>query len=174
MNVVSRSTGILLLSLCIAACGGKEDAGASARADLPEAAAPAETAAAAIVEVSAPAAPLDLSGRLAAANLSNGGRQFIQCRACHTLEQDGAHLTGPNLWGIENAKAGSKAGFEFSTAVADSGITWTKEELDAFIKSPNDVIPGSKMIFRGISDDQKRADLLAYLLKETSPATASE
>ncbi|MCA8890157.1 MAG: c-type cytochrome, partial [Parvularculaceae bacterium] len=152
--------------------GGKEDAGASAKAAPPEVAAPAETAA--IVEVSAPAAPLDLPGRLAAANLANGGRQFIQCRACHTLEQDGAHLTGPNLWGIENAKAGSKAGFEFSTAVAESGITWTKEELDAFIKSPNDVIPGSKMIFRGISDDQKRADLLSYLLNETSPATASE
>jgi len=74
------------------------------------------------------------------------------------------------LWGIENAPAASKTDYQYSAALSNSGITWTHEQLDAFIKNPNGVVPNSKMIFLGIKDDQKRADLLAYLLKETSSA----
>jgi cytochrome c len=39
--------------------------------------------------------------------------------------------------------------------------------LDAFLKDPRGLVPGTKMPFTGIPDDQERADLIAYLQQAT-------
>ena len=41
--------------------------------------------------------------------------------------------------------------------------TWTPEELFVYLADPQATIPGTKMIFPGIKDPQKRADVIAYL-----------
>jgi cytochrome c len=87
---------------------------------------------------------------------------FAQCRACHVTDA-GVNKTGPSLAGIIGLKAGSVAGFNYSTANTDSGITWTKEKLFQYLEKPQRVIPKTKMIFAGMPDAQKRADLIAYL-----------
>jgi len=44
---------------------------------------------------------------------AKGQRVFnTQCRSCHTLEKDGAQVTGPNLHGLIGRKAGTSAGYE--------------------------------------------------------------
>ena len=41
--------------------------------------------------------------------------------------------------------------------------TWDEPTLDRYLKSPRDVVPGTKMTFPGIKDDAKRAAVIAYL-----------
>lgn len=67
------------------------------------------------------------------------------------------------LNGIVGRKAGTYAGYSYSPANKDSGITWTPEELDKYLTNPQAVVPHTKMIYPGLKDDQKRKDLIAYL-----------
>jgi cytochrome c len=75
----------------------------------------------------------------------------------------GVNKTGPSLNGIIGRAAGSVAGFNYSPANKGSGITWSKEKLFQYLEKPQRVVPQTKMIFAGIPDAQKRADLIAYL-----------
>lgn len=124
----------------------------------------AEASAEASAEVS------ELAARVAAADPDRGKRHYLQCRSCHTLEEGGRHLTGPNLWGIIDRPAGTYEGFRYSDALLESEVVWTLEALDTLIEKPADIIPGTKMIFRGIRDADRRAELLAYIARETTPA----
>jgi cytochrome c len=87
---------------------------------------------------------------------------FAQCRTCHVTDP-GVNKTGPSLAGIIGRKAGTAAGFSYSPANANSGITWTKEKLFQYLEKPQRVIPKTKMIFAGLPDAQKRANVIAYL-----------
>lgn len=87
---------------------------------------------------------------------------FMQCRSCHAVEP-GKNLIGPSLAGIFGTKAGEVAGYNFSTAMKDSGLTWDEATLDKFLKSPREVIPGTKMTYPGLKDDAKRAEVVAYI-----------
>ncbi|MEO9461181.1 MAG: c-type cytochrome [Marinomonas sp.] len=92
-----------------------------------------------------------------------GKTAFMQCAACHSVEASDGNKLGPNLAGIIDRKAGVYEGFAFSEAMVNSDITWTREELDAFLKSPTASAPGTTMIFAGIADEKRRADLIDYL-----------
>ncbi|MEM7690090.1 MAG: cytochrome c family protein [Pseudomonadota bacterium] len=142
--------------LALAACGGQQQAPAEETA-----AAPAETAPAA-----APAAPepevvevayADLTGDAAA-----GGKIFVKCKTCHVLEE-GVNRVGPHLYGVVGREAGSVDGFNYSTANAESGITWTKDVLFDYLEAPQTYLKGTRMAFPGIKDAQERADLIEYL-----------
>jgi len=43
------------------------------------------------------------------------------------------------------------------------GGDWTLDRLWAYIHDPRGVVPGTKMAFAGIKDDQDVADLLAWM-----------
>jgi cytochrome c len=50
--------------------------------------------------------------------------------------------------------------------------TWVPGELDIFLTKPQDLVPGTRMTFPGLPDQQERADLIAYLnAKSDSPLT---
>ena len=70
---------------------------------------------------------------------------------------------GPVLNGVVGRKAGTYPGFEYSDANKNSGIVWTPEELDKYLTSPQTVVPHTKMIFPGLTDAQKRKDVIAFL-----------
>jgi len=109
----------------------------------------------------AEAAPeVSLEELLAAADLGKGAKVFKKCSACHKLE-DGAHATGPSLYGVVGRDIAAAAGFGFSGALPAG--SWTAEELDAFLKKPSSYAPGTSMSFAGLKKDTDRANLIAYL-----------
>ena len=90
-----------------------------------------------------------------------------QCRACHTLEKDGAQTAGPNLHGVFGRKAGTAAGYEFSDAMKKSGIVWDEATMADYNRDPKAKVPGTKMVFNGVKNAGQLADLVAYLKQAT-------
>ena len=105
---------------------------------------------------------------MAAADPQAGEQVFKKCTACHTINQGGANGTGPNLWGTMGAPVAHVAGFNYSPALKEKGGTWTWEAMDAWIKSPRNFAPGTKMTFAGIGKIEDRANLLAYMNQQGS------
>ena len=87
---------------------------------------------------------------------------FAQCRTCHQVEL-GKHGVGPSLAKIYGTKAGEIPGYTFSTAMKASNLTWDDATLDKFLEAPMKTIPGTKMVFPGLKDPAKRAEVIAYL-----------
>jgi cytochrome c len=92
-----------------------------------------------------------------------GSKLFLQCRACHTVTPGEPNGVGPNLNGVVGAKAGGRPGYVYSTAMQKSGLVWDTATLDAFLKRPTSVVPGTKMTFAGVAAPKARLDLIAYL-----------
>lgn len=89
-----------------------------------------------------------------------------QCSACHRIGKDAENRVGPRLTDLFGRRAGTVEGFAYSksmTRMGNDGLTWTLETLDAYIENPKALISGTRMNYRGLKDDQSRADLMAYL-----------
>jgi len=158
------------LALALAACGGAEEpeeAEETVEAVASDAALPSETAAATEAaetptEEATPSAAAAATPAVAAAAASVEPASFAMCKACHSV-QPGKNGIGPSLAGIMGTKAGDVAGFEFSPAMIASGLTWNDSTMDAYLKDPRGVVPGTKMAFAGMKDDAKRKEVIAYL-----------
>lgn len=85
------------------------------------------------------------------------------CAACHTDQANGPKRLGPTLFGVVGRKAGSVDGFRYSQANKSSGVTWTPEELDQYLKDPKAKVPGTLMQFAGLKNDTERQNVIAYL-----------
>jgi cytochrome c len=85
---------------------------------------------------------------------------YERCQACHSLARN---RTGPKHCGLLGRAAGGVAGFNYSKALKRSGIVWTPESLDRFLKNPFTAVPGTRMGYAGVKDGQERADLIAFL-----------
>lgn len=147
----------------LSACGGGAGSDANApAADTAEPAAPVavETPAAG----AAAAAPAGGAVEFASftTDVAKGEKVFALCRSCHVLE-DGVNRVGPSLYKIVGRKAGTVAGYSYSDANKNSGVTWTTDVLFKYLENPKAFMPGTKMAFPGIKDAQDRANLVAYL-----------
>jgi cytochrome c len=110
--------------------------------------------------------PPDWGTVLPAANLQAGEAVHQKCVSCHTFNPGGANGTGPNIYELVGRKPGTHGGFAYSQAMVDYGNAhpaWTYEELDAFIKSPQKHINGTKMTFVGVKKQEDRINLIAFL-----------
>lgn len=110
-----------------------------------------------------------LNSVLASADLAAGEKVYAKCVACHTINQGGANGIGPNLWGVVGEPVGTgHAGFPFSDALKGKGGSWDFATLDAWLKSPREFAPGTKMTFAGLSKVEDRANLIAYMNSQGS------
>lgn len=96
-------------------------------------------------------------------NPAKGQQVFARCAACHKVGPNAARSIGPALNGVVGRAAGSDAGFRYSPAMKASGIKWDEANLDSFLQGPAKKVPGTKMIFPGMTAAQDRADVIAYL-----------
>ncbi|MGB3272613.1 MAG: copper-containing nitrite reductase [Xanthobacteraceae bacterium] len=101
------------------------------------------------------------------------GRQvYKKCQACHSLEP-GRNTLGPSLAGIVGSKAGEVPNYNFSNAMKQSGIVWTPENLDAYLRDPQKLVPGNKMPFPGLKTDDDRKNVIAYLASTSTAGGAA-
>ena len=124
------------------------------------------------VAASGPAAPevRDYFTLISNADIAKGEEQHKKCLQCHTFNQGGADLQGPNLYGILGRDIASNGAFKYSTGNGSlSAIegAWTYENLDHFIERPKAFASGTAMNFAGINSrltgQEDRANLIAYL-----------
>lgn len=157
------SLGVATTALTLAACsGGEPEEKAAAPTNTATAAAPAAAPTAA---APAPEDTATVTGATFASftgDAASGKTVFLQCQTCHAVEA-GVNKIGPSLAGIVGRAAGTVAGYTYTPANRDSGITWSQEKLFQYLENPQRVVPGTKMAFAGIPDEQKRADVIAYL-----------
>ena len=92
-----------------------------------------------------------------------GEKVFAKCRVCHQIGEGAKTAVGPELNGVVGRKAGSVPGYSYSTANKSSGITWDEATLKRYLKDPRGVVPGTKMLFPGLSKEKDIDDVIAYL-----------
>jgi cytochrome c len=81
-----------------------------------------------------------------------------RCTGCHAMDGD---REGPRLAGVFGRKAGAVPGFDYSTGLKNSHLTWNDATLDKWLTDPDSVAPDTKMDFH-VPKAQERADLIAY------------
>jgi cytochrome c len=92
-----------------------------------------------------------------------GEKSFGKCRACHQVGETAKNTVGPMLNGLFGRKSGSVEGYNYSDANKNSGITWDDAVFADYIQNPKAKIPGTKMAFAGIKNEQEIKDLTAFL-----------
>ena len=99
---------------------------------------------------------------LAAGDVAHGETVFQRCAICHSLAA-GDNGIGPSLHDIVGSKAGAVPGYNYSTAMASSGIVWDEAALKKFLADPEAAVPGTKMRSGAVPNPQAADDLIAYL-----------
>ena len=105
----------------------------------------------------------DFGTVLAKADVAKGQQISGRCQQCHDLSKGGPDKIGPNLWGVLGRPRASRTSFSYSSAMSSSHAPWTFEKLFRFLKSPQSVVPGTKMTFAGLPSAQDRIDIIAWL-----------
>jgi cytochrome c len=101
-------------------------------------------------------------------NAEDGAEVFKKCRACHDVGPDARNKVGPKLNDIIGRKAGAVDGFAYSDAnkaAGAKGLAWSQDTLLKYLEQPLSFMPGTKMAFAGLKDEQDRKDVIAYLKK---------
>jgi len=117
----------------------------------------------------APAADrlLDWGTLIPTANTADGATVSKKCASCHNFEKGGANGIGPNLWGILGGPIAAMAGYDYSPALREHagkvGGVWTYDEMNAFLLAPARHVPGTKMTFVGLKQEDERVNIIAYL-----------
>ena len=109
---------------------------------------------------------LALLGSMGAASAQDaalGEKVFLKCKACHQIGEGAKNAVGPVLNGVVGRKAGSYPDYSYSDANKNSGITWDEATLKEYLKNPRVKVPGTKMIFPGLTKDDDISNVIGYL-----------
>ncbi len=104
-----------------------------------------------------------LVGPAQAQDADKGKQVFNMCFPCHSIGPGAANKVGPELNGLDGRHSGMVPNFSYSDANKNSGIVWGEATFKQYIKSPSAMVPGTKMPFAGIKNQQQIDDLWAYL-----------
>ena len=103
------------------------------------------------------------TGEASAQDAAAGEKVFATCKLCHQIGENAKNAVGPVLNGVIGRKAGSVAAYSYSDANKNSGISWDEATFREYIKDPKAKVPGTKMAYAGLKDEQKINDLVAFL-----------
>src|SRR5262249_52496336 len=109
------------------------------------------------------AAGLLVCGPASAAGDAAAGKTAFetQCASCHTTTV-GKNGFGPSLAQVIGRKAGGRAGFGYSPAMAQAPLTWDEKTLDHFLTNSTAAVPGTAMAVM-VATPVERANIIAYL-----------
>jgi cytochrome c len=111
----------------------------------------------------APTGPAPIAPLMASASAERGANDAKICGTCHNFKEGQGKKIGPDLWNVVGRDKASVKDFDYSSALKSKGGKWTYEDLNHWLWKPQSFAQGTKMAFAGISDDKKRADVIAYL-----------
>jgi cytochrome c len=164
---MNRTALIALVMLTLTSCSRAE--GPAGEPTAPAAPVrPAPTAAEKVAMLASLPAPYN------SADLDNGRRVFARCRSCHTINEGGPNMTGPNLYGVFGQQVGVHPGFNYSTAMKEADFVWDGARLEDWLENPRTFMKGTKMSFAGIPDATDRRDVVAFLKVETGFAPSPQ
>ena len=92
-----------------------------------------------------------------------GEKIFAVCRGCHQVGETAKNSVGPVLNGLFGRKSGTVEGYSYTDANKNSGLTWDEATFVEYIKDPRAKIPGTKMVYAGLKDEQRVKDVIAFL-----------
>lgn len=109
-------------------------------------------------------ATLLLGAPLAQAQSAARPSAFAVCAVCHSVEAGvPSSRLGPNLHGVVGRHAAAAPDFNYSAAMRSLDAEWTPERLDEFLARPNQIAPGNRMAFAGVSNPEQRRAIISYL-----------
>jgi len=103
---------------------------------------------------------------LAEGDATAGATVFKKCAACHAVGEGAKNKVGPQLNDLLGRTAGTAPDYKYSKAMIDAGangLVWTPETLVPYLRKPKDVVPGTKMSFAGLPNEQDEINVIAYL-----------
>ena len=63
--------------------------------------------------------------------------------------------------------AGAVLRYRYSMALKNAAIVWDEKTLDAWLANPRKLVPGNRMLFRGLRKGEHREDVIAFLKQAT-------
>ncbi len=106
---------------------------------------------------------LAMTGAASAQDVAAGETSFRKCLPCHAVGETARNKVGPLLNGLEGRRSGTIEGYSYTQVNKDADIVWSDSSFKEYITDPKAKIPGTKMVFNGIKNEQEVADLWAYL-----------
>lgn len=104
-----------------------------------------------------------LASQAQADDAKHGAEVFQRCAICHSDTKGAPAKIGPNLFGVVGRKAGTQPNFSYSAAMKSAGFEWTPDKLAAYVEHPQQVVPGNRMAFAGITSKTDAEELVEYL-----------
>jgi len=96
-------------------------------------------------------------------DVGGGETVFQACSGCHMIGDGDSNGIGPDLRKVVGRPVANMKGFRYSPAMQNLGGKWTRDRLDQFLTNPQGYVPGTKMRFPGVSDPEKRKELIEFL-----------
>jgi cytochrome c len=103
------------------------------------------------------------AGAAAAQDAAAGEHVFVKCKACHQIGEGAHNMVGPSLNGVVGRHSGVYPDYSYSDANKNSGLTWDEATLKEYLKNPRAKVPGTKMVFAGLSNETDIDNVIAYL-----------
>lgn len=101
-----------------------------------------------------------------AGDAAAGETVFKKCAACHAVGEGAKNKVGPQLNDLLGRTAGTAPDYKYSKAMMEAGtngLVWTPETLAPYLHKPKEVVPGTKMAFAGLANEQDQQNVIAYL-----------
>lgn len=87
-----------------------------------------------------------------------------QCGLCHSFEPNASEKIGPSLVDIKERQIASLPNYNYSDSLKEhQKERWTVEEMNLWLKNPRAFAPATLMAYIGLTSDEDRKNVIAYL-----------